>query len=328
MENKNQYQAMLRGKVASAILQARMAAGLTHQGVKGQVLEILLGELFRPLLPSDIGVGTGQIIESYSGRMSRQIDIVIYNKSILPPVLIDGNTGLFPIESVLYTIEVKTTLNSKELSLAHKSAKDLNTKFGYLPGLKNPEGKIVDHKIEKLRSVVFALNTTLKKNGMTEAARYKKTINGDNRYLAAICVAGREYSYEELDCWNTIRDTENYDEILAFIGGISNTYKDVSQSRGFPLLGLYMIPDMKNIITLPFTNLPELTVTCNKCAKIKKIICKFDTLNFVITNNTISDTTPCECGGEFYSEKGNYVIKGGRLREITLLNQKDASSAD
>ncbi|MDD1859212.1 hypothetical protein, partial [Pseudomonas aeruginosa] len=64
MENKNQYQALLRGKVAAAIAQARSAADVTHKGVKGAVLEILLSKLFRPLLPADIGVGTGQIIDA------------------------------------------------------------------------------------------------------------------------------------------------------------------------------------------------------------------------------------------------------------------------
>jgi|APLak6261659701_1056019.scaffolds.fasta_scaffold15522_2 hypothetical protein len=86
MVNKNQYQALLRAKIKSAIEQARAASVFTHQGVKGAVLEILIGSLFRPLLPPDIGVGTGQIIDCYNSPMSRQIDIILYDSSILPPV--------------------------------------------------------------------------------------------------------------------------------------------------------------------------------------------------------------------------------------------------
>lgn len=318
MAKMNQYQALLRGKVASAILQAKMAAGLTHQGVKGTVLEILIGQLFRPLLPSDIGIGTGQIID-VNGRMSPQIDIIIYNKSILPPVLIDSNIGLFPIESVLYSIEVKTTLTASELKIAHESAKDLNSNFGYLPGKTNDEGKIVDHHIEKLRSVIFALNTNLKPNGMTEAARYKKVYDTDDRYLRAICVAGCEYSYEDRDVWVTARHTENYDEILAFIGGISNTYKEVSNSRGYPLLGYYIIPALENLNLLPAIDLPELEVKCTQCGAEKKLICSFDTQEMKLSNTTISSPFPCECGGELKSPKGNFLVKGGRLREINLI---------
>ncbi|STO18312.1 hypothetical protein [Escherichia coli] len=64
MKNKNQYQALLRGKVESAIAQAKSAAGFSHQGVKGAVLEILLSQLFRPLLPADVGIAQGKSLNS------------------------------------------------------------------------------------------------------------------------------------------------------------------------------------------------------------------------------------------------------------------------
>lgn len=61
MAVKNQYQNLLRSKIVSAISQAKAAAGFSHQGVKGTVLELLISQLFQPLLPADVGVGTGQI---------------------------------------------------------------------------------------------------------------------------------------------------------------------------------------------------------------------------------------------------------------------------
>ncbi|WP_414477702.1 DUF6602 domain-containing protein [Pandoraea pnomenusa] len=85
MPNKNQYQAFLRAKISGAIAEARAASSIKHQGVKGTVLEILVARLFRPLLPSDIGIGSGQIIDKIHGSMSTQIDIILYDKSILPP---------------------------------------------------------------------------------------------------------------------------------------------------------------------------------------------------------------------------------------------------
>jgi hypothetical protein len=242
IENKNQYQALLRGKVSSAILQAKMASKLTHQGVKGSVLEILISQLFRPLLPSDIGVGTGQIIDSFSDNMSPQIDIVIYNKSILPPVLADGNLGLFPIESVLYTIEVKTTLTPSGLATANNSAKYIVKNFKYLQGIRDRNGLFIDHRILTPRAVIFALNSSMKGVKKSEVERYKKIYQNEN-YLNAICVADKEYSYVYGDRWVTIRNTENYDEILSLIGGITNSYREVSETRGYPFLGHYIVPD-------------------------------------------------------------------------------------
>ncbi|AWV75091.1 Uncharacterised protein [Enterobacter hormaechei] len=319
MENKNQYQALLRGKVAAAIAQARSAADVTHKGVKGAVLEILLSKLFRPLLPADIGVGTGQIIDAFGNAPSPQIDIVIYNKEILPPVLIDENVGIFPIESVLYTIEVKTTLNAKELKSANDSAKKIITTFKYLPGKLDEKGKRVNHSISKPRAVLFALNSNLKEGGLTEAERYIKSYQPDKPYLSAICVAGREYCYEDRDCWVSMKTPEDHDETLNLLAGITNTYREVSLSRGYPQLGYYIASDRGGYALTPSTNLPKLTVICEQCGNQDEIICTFDQDDFKIINGTISNDTLCECGGKLTSAKGNYVIKGGRLREIAPL---------
>ena len=70
----------LGARVIGAIHSARAASSLTHQGVKGTALEILVRDLFRPLLPADIGVGTGQILDCASGRLSAQVDVVLYDK--------------------------------------------------------------------------------------------------------------------------------------------------------------------------------------------------------------------------------------------------------
>jgi Domain of unknown function (DUF6602) len=98
-------------RVVAALGAARAVSTLSHQGVKGAVREVLLRELFRPLLPRDMGVGTGQIATS-SGDLSPQLDVIIYDRRILPPVLFEAVLGVFPIEAVLATIEVKTMLTA------------------------------------------------------------------------------------------------------------------------------------------------------------------------------------------------------------------------
>ncbi len=50
MAVENQYQNLLRSKVISAMPQANATAGFSHQGVKGTVLELLIGQFFEPLL--------------------------------------------------------------------------------------------------------------------------------------------------------------------------------------------------------------------------------------------------------------------------------------
>jgi hypothetical protein len=137
MADKNPFQALPRARIIGAVQSGRAAGTLTHQGVQGTVLEILVRGLFRPLLPADIGTGTGQILECSTGRLSPQVDVILYDKSILPPILHDESNGIFPIEAVLYAIEVKTTLTRSELQSAHDNAKTLYA-FSYLPS--RPQG--------------------------------------------------------------------------------------------------------------------------------------------------------------------------------------------
>jgi hypothetical protein len=105
------YRNFIRVWVEAAVGAGRAATGVSHLGLRGEVREILVRDLFRPLLPADVGVGTGEII-SYTNQTSSQTDIILFDRRILPPVLFEDRLGLFPIESVLYAIEVKSKLTA------------------------------------------------------------------------------------------------------------------------------------------------------------------------------------------------------------------------
>ncbi len=241
MADKNAYQAILRAKIIGAIAEARAVASLTHSGVKGSVLEILVSRLFQPLLPSDVGVGTGQIIELHSGRLSPQIDIVLYDKSIIPPMMFDEKLGIFPIEAVLYAIEVKTTVDIKAIKQAHQSAKQL-AGFSFM---KAKDTERLGHVV----NVLFGLQSNLKVSRDQEVRRYKKHYSeqGEDPHIAAICIAGAGYWYAKDTHWNEIVSEDEYDEILNLIGGVTNTYKKVAKSRGTLTLGRYITNEKHNI---------------------------------------------------------------------------------
>lgn len=292
--SENHYKELLRSRIESAVAQARAAKGVSHKGLKGEILEILIKDLFRPLLPSDIGVGTGQIIEYYSKKLSTQHDIILYDKSILPPILFEGSSGIFPIESVLYTIEIKTTLTAAELKTAHEAARDLN-RFCYLPGLKDEHGNEKHHRIEKARSVIFALNTDLTGTGKSEAERYRDIYLDDIPYLVAICIVDREYWFEKRGNWIRLPNAKKYDDVLGFIGGVMNTYKGVAESRGHPNLGNYIIdmPSNGEIVSIPSGTEPIVTAYCDKCGK--KTVISFGKLKLRLNNREgFKASIPCD----------------------------------
>lgn len=274
-------------------------------------------DLFRPLLPSDIGVGTGQIVEFYNKEnVSTQHDIILYDKSILPPIIFESKTGIFPIESVLYTIEVKTKLTADELRTSHEAAKRL-LQFSYLPGQKDEHGREKHHQIEKVRSVIFAISSDLTGTGKNEAERYKEIYGEEYPYIRAICVAEKEYWYEKNGSWVKIDGTHKYDETLGFIGGVMNTYKNVATSRGRPNLGNYIIDTdpHKPLITVPSGTEPVVNAFCDLCGN--KAVISFGNAEVSLNaKEGFSSTDRCKCGGTFRSPSGKYKILSGELIRV------------
>jgi|SRR6516162_11379804 len=100
------YRDIIKTRVQSAIEMARVVKTMPHRGTLGEIRELLVRELFRPFLPSDIGLGTGQVID-HTGKVSSQTDIILFDRSLAPPIMLNESLGLFPIESCLYVIEIK-----------------------------------------------------------------------------------------------------------------------------------------------------------------------------------------------------------------------------
>lgn len=313
----SKYKDLFRSRVSSAIGQARSASGVSHSGLKGEIAEILIRELFKPLLPSDVGVATGQILEFHNDKLSPQQDVIIYDKSILPPILYEGTKGIIPVESVLYTIEIKTTLNAAELRKAHEAAKELYS-FCYLPGKRDQYGNELNHPVEKARSVIFALNSDLSVGGKSEVERYREIYGMEYPYLRAICVTGKEYWWEKRGSWIRLVGTEEYDETLAFIGGISNTYKWVGKTRGWPNLGNYIIKSQDDLITFPSGTEPTVNLQCENCGSkavlfFNKPIPPVDDY----PSGFVSDSSCPKCRNKLVAPPGRYENKDGLLVKVS-----------
>jgi hypothetical protein len=239
------YRDFYLARARSAVAAAKAATGISHRGVKGEIREILVRDLFRPLLPADMGVGTGEII-SHTDRSSTQQDIVLYDRRILPPILFEECTGLFPIESVLYVIEIKSKLDAGELSDSHDAAMNFLT-LDLAPGRYDPKGIPVHHLVTKPIYAIFAFGTDLSGDGKTEVERYTELLARDQRAQPAdgppirvICVVDRGYWYWLTDHWETWKPSYELEEVLGFVSGVMNTYKSVAATRLDPRLGRYL----------------------------------------------------------------------------------------
>jgi hypothetical protein len=252
------YRDLICSRVIAAIEGSMAARDIRHELLKGQLKEILIRDLFRPLLPINIGVGSGEVVTA-SDQHSKQQDIVVYDKRFFPPILFESSYGIFPIESVLYTIEVKSSLTEKGLKESHKAAKEVSN-FSYSIGL---PGETVDENVKELlklhnlqpsnrlskaNSALLALGTDLKTN--REVERYDRIRGDDEAYLKAICVVTKGYWYRgrkarnNAEEWITWPHRYRYAEVIGFMAGILTTCQSILRRRYYPNVDKYLFPDI------------------------------------------------------------------------------------
>jgi hypothetical protein len=180
------------------------------------------------------------MVVSASGRTSSQQDIVLYDRRILPPVVAAGEIGLFPVESVLYVIEVKSVLTAGELRSADSRARDLES-FDYLPGRFDVNDAAVDHDLEKVIPAMFAFRSNLASGGTSDLDRFK-SVCADAAAVRALCIVdvGLMFWVRDTLIW---RPGGQYNEVVGFIASIMNRYRHVAALRGEPRIGSYLSDD-------------------------------------------------------------------------------------
>ena len=87
---------------------------LDHNLTKGELRELFVSDILNLFLSEQFGIGSGIIINQ-SGLQSKQTDIIIYDKRLIPPFILRQSLGVFPVESVLAVIEVKSNLTMNAL---------------------------------------------------------------------------------------------------------------------------------------------------------------------------------------------------------------------
>ncbi|MCH7337151.1 DUF6602 domain-containing protein [Acinetobacter sp. NIPH 2699] len=104
-----------------------ISAQFQHNGNRGSYREDSLKSfLTNGKLPDTFGIASGEIISQYS-QVSKQMDAIIYDKSKSIIFEASESTKIFPIESVLGVIEVKSQLSKTKLIEGLENIKSLKT---------------------------------------------------------------------------------------------------------------------------------------------------------------------------------------------------------
>lgn len=231
------YRQLIQGQAAKAVAIAESTQAIGHSGLKGELREIVIHDLLRPLLPFNFGLGRGQVVSAYQ-QISPQMDVIGFDNRVVPPILFERQSGLVPIEATLFTVEVKSKLNAGELKKSHDAAQALS-KFRYAPpvGKDNHEE---GHEIEGSISYLIAFATDLKR--VSEIERYEKLMCGELPSLRGICVVGKGFWF-----WHRLKGWVNWDfpwkfgEVGAFVAAIINRCQETALTRRQPDLLEYLL---------------------------------------------------------------------------------------
>ncbi|GAA3300241.1 DUF6602 domain-containing protein [Glutamicibacter nicotianae] len=97
---------------------------VAHNAESGRANELALGALVESLLPSHVRVGTGIVIDSHGGR-SKQMDLVVYDRTTQPQILAQSTQLLFPVETVHVVVEVKSSVSERDIDDAYEKFSSL-----------------------------------------------------------------------------------------------------------------------------------------------------------------------------------------------------------
>lgn len=246
----------LRLRIESAITAARHASELRHPGLTGTVREILVRELIRPVLPPHIEIGTGKIVD-HIGNASAEVDIVVYDRSVLPPLLYGGDSslGVFPVEACLYAIQVKSTSSLANLQEVVTQGKSL-AQLAYLREACGPNGNPIRRVIPAYFAFATDLATKPEHGLVPEVERWRREHSeADLQYedvwtdgwttlpyppLRVLCVVGQGYGFYTGQHYATFPASRDRAEVVAFITGVANTLlRPSARDRGLPF-GYYL----------------------------------------------------------------------------------------
>lgn len=160
---------------------------LNHKLSKGELRELFVSNILKSFLTDQFSIGSGVIINQI-GHQSNQTDIIIYDNRILPPFIKEQHIGVYPAESVMATIEVKSNLTKCELLKAEKAASKLNNEI-----YAKEHSIYKDFRLFKPLCAIIGFYG-IGSNVLLDREKGKSWLNENIRNLFAICLMNR-YSW-------------------------------------------------------------------------------------------------------------------------------------
>ncbi|MCE0914716.1 DUF6602 domain-containing protein [Pseudomonas sp. NMI760_13] len=224
------FEVMFKAKVDELRSLFLATKDVSHNGEKGSFREAFVVSLLQQFLPAHFGLGSGVVVDKW-GRQSPQVDIIIFDKRTLPPIFERGARGIYPMDSVLRVVEVKSVVNTSSLDQFAKLVSALDPKNPM--GLKMASaGKLDDgqsyYPVCALFGFESAFGDLAEKICAHEVLKYKSNpIYIDNGQVCGVKFE-EGHALHGVRCLNTSHD--NY-ALRIFIGTLFDEIEATASSR-------------------------------------------------------------------------------------------------
>ena len=202
---------------------------LKHELTKGELKELFVSRVLKSFLPSQFDIGSGIVVNGVA-EQSCQTDIIIYDNRILPPFIREQNMGVYPVHSVIATVEIKTKLNKKELMEAEDAAKIIRGEVTgrIVNGYPTPGGLTVALCDPPL-CAVFGFEGGVRV--LNKPIDGKAFLEKDIEHLKLICITGKYCWAKVNNEWSQEVHTETYGEVKRFIALLVDNIRHDAQKR-------------------------------------------------------------------------------------------------
>ncbi len=231
------YRQGLINRIDKAIKDANLISPkLEHPYLIGKFKEILVDQLIKPMLASKYSTGSGKITDA-KNNVSSEVDVVIYSKELIPPVLFSENFGVYPSESVLSCIEVKSKVDDQELKSAFDKYKEIKGKIKYEAGEYDENDNPINHSLFDFTRELFAFGST-----RNIFDRYQKIDSYWNiePIINNVCIVGEGCWSFCAKKWSFTPSNTDHEEVVSYLSNLINTLSKVAESRKTPRIGQYL----------------------------------------------------------------------------------------
>lgn len=229
---------------------------MEHAPSKGTEAEILLAKLLRKYLPKKYSISSGFV--AMKEKLSKQIDIIIYDELLNTPIYKGGNSGVYKIGSVYGCIEVTLgKLTKKKLETDIKKLGQLrgmvkNSKIGFKKIYSKPDksgrGFVVADKTIKSgpppRTYICALSGTSFRTPERLAEAVKRLTKKYDAHIHGILVIDSSKSRSMEKEW-LIRTMaySDFDTIYVTKNALYNLFNSMNTNFLGMLVGKYPAKD-------------------------------------------------------------------------------------